>query len=400
MSDGEDSIAGNARSRQVQPELPGGFIQVPRSLLALKITPHATLLFGALLGYNNMEESRACGYVFASNGRLAELFDVGVVAVSRWLAVLEDAQLITMKHFRKHSGTERRIIITEKGLALIQRDMSKTISGDVSERLSGDVYVCTSANGQPNKRGLRKERGSIDNPKTQTPGPPAADVRVAGVEIFGALYQEKFRKPIYPTKGVKEKLDGWLAEMGEADFTEAVRGWFRADDKWAKQARHSPAAFCSDPSRYLVKQDSEKCFAERVLDHADALRERLQENQDFLQELHEAEPVREAVDVTPGREPALIPVAAPPGPAIVLNGLTPAARVPPAPAQSAPDAPPDIAAKYPNLDAIFNAARFRGKPAVLADLRSAHAANVLAGMDEAKLTAQAATIRRLEETPL
>lgn len=332
----EHTSAVNEEGRQA-------FIMIPRAMLASKLNGHCILLFGALVGYSHMETSRELGYVFVSNSRLAELFEVGVVAVSRWLAALEAEGLIQMKHIKKRSGTERRIIITEKGLALINRDMSQTIGAHLSERISAHLSVGTSAKRPPNRRGFRKSDGKIDDINTHIEPPPASVCEQAS-SIFVSFYMEKFGKAHYPTKEVKAKLALWLSEMGSEDFTQAVRGWFRADDDWTQKTRHSARGFCSDPSRYLVKLDAEKCMAERINDRARGMERRHQENDEYIQQ--HREPARVMRNITPSKEdPPAAPVLALPAPPVVAPEPPQAL---PAPVEEVPSSPLTEAAPSPS----------------------------------------------------
>lgn len=169
-----------------------------------KLIPSAKLLYGEITALSNEK-----GFCWASNQYFADLYEVSIVTVSKWVKNLADNEHISISLEVSANGTERKIAIAEVGV-------KEKFKGGIKESLRGALTKV--------KEGHKekfKHNNTVNNTTNTTSD---TDELLFKSERFKASWEEwlKYRKerkvPKYTETGLKKTFKD-LASLcgGEED---------------------------------------------------------------------------------------------------------------------------------------------------------------------------------------
>lgn len=185
------------------------YIVIPGYIRADKIlSPYAKLLYGEIAVKATMK-----GYCYASNQHFADIFDVNIRSIQRYIKELEDGGFIQLELDKSDNGTDRRIFITEAArvgvtnMSPLEPVTNLSPPHDNSVTPGDDTNVIYT-----NKSTDYKESINNSVPNGTVPGPKSGDKASEGMKEPAGLYPrfmavyDKWFKGFHD--GVPPKLDG------------------------------------------------------------------------------------------------------------------------------------------------------------------------------------------------
>ena len=180
---------------------------------------NAKLLYGEITALCNKE-----GYCWSCNDYFAELYNVKILSIKRWLAALENAGFVTVLLDR--TGTRRRIILGEVTAKKI-RDGIKNDTGwypkRYAPRIKKDTHNTTLNTKENNKENTKEKTAELPPPPPSMGEPPPA----------AAAHSQDFLSSLSPEKETKQQEP----EQKEPDQPNIRR---RAQRQVFKRVQHAP----------------------------------------------------------------------------------------------------------------------------------------------------------------
>jgi DNA-binding MarR family transcriptional regulator len=198
---------------------PGFYAIIPAHIRYCKeLEPNAKLLYGELTAL-----ATATGYCWASNAYFAELYDVDISTIKRWITSLKDQNFIKIEIFVEGIQRKRKIWISPEIQKIVTKAQKQADVGSKMSprRLKNEPCINTESN--------------TDEEREEAQAPVSLPFQFKRVKMAQEKYDElceKFGKRVVDEK--IEKLDEY-ADLKPKKFKEygchftVVRNWIKKD---------------------------------------------------------------------------------------------------------------------------------------------------------------------------
>ena len=165
------------------------------------LEPNAKLLYGEITALCQQE-----GYCWATNQYLADLYEVNISTIKRWITSLEDNKFIFIDHVKNGFQDQRRIWISEEiKKHFTEAQKRATPSSKMSHpQLKNEPHNNTS-NNTNKKKEINKEKESVA-------------IAPAAAQLFDFLFEEFRKKDSGRKLPTGKQKDDWLKVL--TDLTE------------------------------------------------------------------------------------------------------------------------------------------------------------------------------------
>lgn len=177
-----------------------------------KIEANAKLLYGEISALSNIQ-----GFCFSGNKYFADLYDVDIRTVKRWISSLEKSGYIKIIHEKKGIRTLRKIYLFEVFQKMFTGGQKCHGVGDKNVKQT-DIYNTTSSNVV-----------CVDSPPVGASPPEKDHIKIKKKKFDGSDFE--ISKNDLFTAAIQKWKDWTEAELDEAwkilsDYQDPIREWF------------------------------------------------------------------------------------------------------------------------------------------------------------------------------
>lgn len=133
-------------------ERPNFYAVIPANVRYANITPNAKLLYGEITALSTQK-----GYCFASNKYFANLYDVSIVSISKWIKELIDNNFIESEIIYKEGTKE----ILNRYLRIIGEGIKENFNRGIKEKFKDNNTIINNTNNNIKKEN-KKEKKELD----------------------------------------------------------------------------------------------------------------------------------------------------------------------------------------------------------------------------------------------